>query len=183
VSEKERVKSLVRAAFAQVEYPGDWCLRCSNEGTEPFLLEAEFAGKNDWQSLDPQFLDQAPDGFATALSFFSDEAFHFYLPAYLLADLDGRLVHSNPVFHLTHGLDESTKDVRVNPRRYGERTWWECARYQFAVFNQEQAEAITAYLKYKRQAGELVEQEERQIDEALGNYWSGRAAGRRHAAG
>ena len=36
---------------------------------------------------DPSTLiDRAPDGFGSALSFFSDEAFRFYLPAYLIAD-------------------------------------------------------------------------------------------------
>ena len=70
-------------AFAAVEYPGDWCLRDSNEGDEPHLLEKEFAGKCDWRTLDPAFLDRAPGGYASALSFFSDEAFRFYLPAYI----------------------------------------------------------------------------------------------------
>jgi hypothetical protein len=38
----EQVKAQIRAAFAQVEYPGDWCLKNSGEGTEPLLLEQEF---------------------------------------------------------------------------------------------------------------------------------------------
>ena len=58
---------------------------------EPYLLEEEFKGKTDWQLLDSEFIDQAPDGLASALSFFSDEAFRFYLPAYLIADIDGKL--------------------------------------------------------------------------------------------
>jgi hypothetical protein len=104
----EQVKSQIRSAFAQVEYPGDWCLKNSSEGTEPLLLEQEFKGKTQWETIAPEFLDRAPGGYASALSFFSDEAFHFYLPAYLIADLDGNLQFTNPVFHLTHGLDRSS---------------------------------------------------------------------------
>ena len=73
----ETLKTLIRKAFAEVEYPGDWCLRGSNEGNEPYLLEQDFAGKCDWRTLDPAFLDRAPGGYASALSFFSDEAFRF----------------------------------------------------------------------------------------------------------
>ena len=175
MSEKEQLKDLIRAAFAHVEYPGDWCLKGSSEGHEPLLLEREFAGKDDWRLLDPRFLDQAPEGFASALSFFSDEAFHFYLPAYLLADLDDRLERSDPVFHLTHGLDDATRDQRINPRRYGERTWSEHARYKFATFNREEAGAIAGYLRYTRNTAELSGIERRRIDQALANYWSGRA--------
>ena len=94
----DALKSQISDAFSHVEHPGDWCLRGSNEGDEPYLLEQEFKGKSDWRVLDPKFIDQAPDGFGTALSFFSDEAFHFYLPAYLLADIDGLLEQHDPVF-------------------------------------------------------------------------------------
>lgn len=164
----EAVKALIRAAFSGVEYPGDWCLRGSNEGDEPYLLQKEFAGKGDWRSLDPAFLDQAPGGYSSALSFFSEEAFRFYLPAYLIADLDGRLASANPVFHLTHGLEDRAKTEKVNPRRYGERTWFESARHKFAVFDRGQAAAIVAYLELKRESDEF---ERSAIDQALENFW------------
>jgi hypothetical protein len=171
--ESEALKALIRQVFSGVEYPGDWCLRGSEEGEEPYLLEKEFAGKNDWRSLDPSFLDQAPEGYASALSFFSDEAFRFYLPAYLLADIDGHLADANPVFYLTHGLADCAKTEKVNPRRYGERTWFEAARYKFAVFDRAQAAAIVAYFELKREADEF---ERVAIDQALENYWRERAA-------
>ena len=66
----ETVKSRIRDAFLGVEYPGDWCLRGSDEGEESFLLEQGFKGKSDWQSLDPAFLDRAPAGFALGAQFF-----------------------------------------------------------------------------------------------------------------
>ncbi len=169
----ETVKTLIRDAFSGVEYPGDWCLRGSNEGDEPYLLEKEFADKNDWRSLDPSFLDQAPDGYSSALSFFSDEAFRFFLPAYLIADIDGRLASATPVFHLTHGLEDRAKTEMVNPRRYGERTWFESASHKFAVFDPAQAAAIVAYLEFRREANEF---ERVAIDQALENYWRHRTA-------
>jgi Family of unknown function (DUF6714) len=163
----------IAAAFGGVEYPGDWCLRGSSEGDEPYLVEREFRGKTDRNALDPAWLDRAPDGFASALSFFSDEAFHFYLPAYLIADLRGQLQYSDPVHHLTHGLDDSSRHERINPRRYGERTWFEHARHQFAMFSKQEAAAIVAYLTLKRTADEF---ERGRIDQALKNYWYDRGA-------
>ena len=170
----EALKAQIRQAFSGVEFPGDWCLRASNEGDEPYLLEQEFKGKTDWQALDAAFLDRAPDGYSSALSFFSDEAFRFYLPAYLIADVDGRLESANPVFHLTHGLTDTARAERINPRRYGERTWFEAARHRLAVFDKAQAMAIVAYLEFKREADELARAS---IDQALANYWRRRSVG------
>jgi len=172
MSERAAVRTQITQAFATVEYPGDWCLVNSREGTEPVLLEAEFKGKRDWRLLEPVFIDQAPDGFGTALSFFSDEAFRFYLPAYLLADLDGALRQANPVFALTHGLDQGSRGEKINPRRYGERTWFDHARHKFAMFNAMQVAAIAGYLLYTLEHGDITDFEKRQIREALRNYWT-----------
>jgi hypothetical protein len=169
----DALKSLITDAFAHVEYPGDHCLRGSSEGDEPYLLELEFKGRSDWRVLDPNFIDQAPDGFGTALSFFSDEAFHFYLPAYLLADIDGLLERHDPVFHLTHGLTDAEYGEKINPRRYGERTWFDHARHKFAILTRREAAAIVAYLTYKREDCDL---DQERIDQALQNFWLNRAA-------
>ena len=165
------MKAALRRAFSKVEYPGDWCLRGSNEGDEPYLLEAEFKGKSDWTALDAEFLDQAPDGFGTALSFFSDEAFHFYLPAYLIADIDEKLKQHDPSFQLTHGLDDASRGKKINPRRYGERTWFEAQRHKFSMFSKQEASAIVDYLRLRRDRDEIVRAT---IDQALENYWNGR---------
>jgi hypothetical protein len=173
MDDKEKVEAQITSAFAAVEYPGDWCLRGSNEGDEPYLVEKEFKGKTDWRILDPTFLDQAPDGYGSALSFFSDEAFHFYISAYMIADVRGQLERADPVHHLTHGLDESSRRERINPRRYGERTWFEHAQHKFAIFSREEAAAIVGYLALRRDADDF---ERQRIDEALDNYWYERAA-------
>jgi Family of unknown function (DUF6714) len=170
------LKDQIQAAFGAVEYPGDWCLIKSREGTEPLLLKKEFKDRDDWRVLDASFIDQAPDGFGTALSFFSDEAFHFYLPAYLLADLDGLLKQADPVFHLTHGLDSKSGSEKINPRRYGERTWLDHARHKHAMFNAQERAAIVSYLNYRRDSAASTDFEKTQIDEALAIYWSRRQA-------
>jgi hypothetical protein len=172
MNKADTVKAQIVAAFAHVEYPGDWCLRDSNEGDEPYLLEQEFKGKTDWRILDAEFIDQAPSGFGSALSFFSDEAFHFYLPAYLIADIDGLLERTNPSFHLCLGLDDESRNERINPRRYGERTWLDEAKYKFSIFNDAEATAIVSYMTFIREHDEFNQQ---LIDQALKNYWLERA--------
>ena len=168
MSDTDAIKTMIRDAFRGIEYPGDWCLRGSNEGDEPYLLENEFKGKTDWQSLDGTFLDQAPDGYASALSFFSDEAFRFYLPAYLIADLDDQLGSADPVFHLCFGLGDGHASEPVNPRRYGARTWSAEAQHKFQLFTAPQAAAIVAYLKHKATQDDF---QRKMIDQALRNYW------------
>lgn len=170
----DTLKSQIQAAFAAGAYPGDACLRGSDEGVEPFRVERDFRGKTDWRTLDPAFIDQSPDGLGSALSFFSDAAFRFYLPAYLLADLDGLLVRAEPLYHLTHGLRDAARGEPINPRRYGAETWLERTRRRFAPFTPAEAAAIVAYLRYQADVEPL---DRERIDQALRNYWLGRADG------
>ncbi len=67
----------IEQAFSQVEYPGDENLTDSTYGEEPEALINEFQGRTDWTTLTPKFLDQAPDGWGSALSFFSAAALQF----------------------------------------------------------------------------------------------------------
>lgn len=170
----EEIKAIIRSAFADVEPPPRWCISGSVEGDEPASLRAEFAEVPDWSTLSPSFLDQTPDGFGSALSFFSDEAFRYYLPAYLIADLDESLDRVDPVFHLTHGLTSSDSQ-RINPRRYGDRTFGDAARHRFSLFTYLQCTAIAAYLIYKAQRDDFFAES---IRAALDNYWSVRADSR-----
>lgn len=175
--DRDSLKSEIAQAFSSVTYPGDWCLKGSTEGEEPFLLEKEFKGKTDWKVLSPEFLDRAPDGYGSALSFFSDEAFRFYLPAYLIADIDGKLDSCDVVFYLTGGLAEGAEESKVlNPKRYGERTWWDYHTFRFSVFSREQCAVIAEYLKFKSDPEPLDSGKDR-ISRALENYWGPRANG------
>ena len=166
--------TMIKEAFSGTEYPGDWCLKGSTEGDEPYLLENEFKGKDDWTILDAEFLEQAPDGFGSALSFFSDEALHYYLPAYMIYDLQGEFEEIEVFQRLTHGLDDSSKNECINPRRYGNRTWYDEAIHKFSMFNKKEVTAIVAYLEFKKEYDEeLLDYEKEEIQQALKNYWYG----------
>ena len=169
----EQLQDQIRRAFTTTERPPPGTIHTSNESDEAGpLLEADFAGVTDWRDLDAPFLDQAPSGYGSALSFFSDEAFRYFLPAYLLADLDDQLDRPDPTFHLCHGLTDALADQPVNPRRYGARTWAEAARARLAGFTTAEAAAITAYLEHRAVVDEINRDDIRQ---ALARYWRVRA--------
>lgn len=168
------LKQLIRNSFSDVERPPPWCLSNGVEGDECEALRRDFEDVPAWDSLTPEFLDKTPNGLGSALSIFSDEAFRYYLPAFVIADLDGCLQRSDPVFHLTHGLDQS-KDVKINTRRYGERTFGDLAHYRFSVFDRKQATAILEYLLYR---AALDEPDVPSIRLAIDTYWADRASER-----
>jgi hypothetical protein len=93
-SAAEFLKELIRRAFAHAPYTGDDAL-VRSAGDEPDEVVELFRGRNDWRLLAPDFVDRAGAASPSALSFFSAGAFRFYLPAFLLADLDGRLVYTD----------------------------------------------------------------------------------------
>ena len=174
------IEELVREAFRTVEAPPAWALRGSSEGDEPYRLEEEFKHVPHWSAVDASYLDQAPVGLSTALSFFSDEAFRFYLPGYIIADLHGSLSQTDLVFYLCGPFGER-RSKQISPRRYGARTWFDAARHRFSVFDAEQSRAIVAFLLWKRERSDIPI-DVAAIDEALGEYWRGRAAAPSHPA-
>jgi len=175
----EEVVEKIRSAFGGNEYPGDQYLQGSSEGCEPFEEVGPFQGRRDWQAIEADFLD----AHAGALSFFSEAGFRFFLPAYLIADLEGRLQYADPLFHLTHGFSDGEVEAPtkgrtfrikfgrsqfVNPRRYGAMTSHDHACYRLSVFTREEAQAIVAFLQFKRQADPLAQEV---IDAALHSFW------------
>jgi hypothetical protein len=181
---KEAVINLILAAFGETEYPGDNFLRGSFEGTEPYEETATFKGKTEWGKLDSGMLE----AHSSALSFFSEGAFRFFLPAYLIADLRGELMTAEPLFHLT-GFSVSSIQVPVNsrvftrkgggstlmnPRRYGAMTFADYARCRLSVFTREEASAIVVYLNYTRET-DTHGINTPQIVEALNAFWLDRA--------
>lgn len=165
----------IKQAFAEVEKPSSWNLANSREGTEPAALEREFSEVPSWDLLTSEFLDETPEGFGTALSFFSDEAYRYYLPAYLIASVSEELQRVDPVFYLTHGLDENSKEKLINRRRYGSRSWHDYAIFRNSVFSADQASVISAYLRYQLTKATITEAERKRTEEALHNYWVIRA--------
>jgi hypothetical protein len=182
----QRVIEHIRQAFRDTERPGDAFLQGSHEGCEPGESVAPFIGVTDWSQLNPTVLDAS----YTALSFLSEGGFRYFLPAYLIADLQDRLQTADPVFHLTNGFSDRVvmlpagprvyektigKSAFVNPQRYGAMTWHDHAHYQLSVFTREEAGAILAYLEYKRDADPHGLNAE-EINAALDSFWRDRAA-------
>ena len=162
---KEAVIQQILEAFTANTYPGDAFLQGSFEGCEPFEETGAFKGRTDWTTLDAAMLDAR----YTALGFFSEAAFRFFLPAYLFADLRGELRTAEPLFHLTGGFivfsaqlpagphahtRKTGGSTLLNPRRYGAITFEDYARYRLSVFTREEAKAIVAYLRCKQESDE-----------------------------
>ena len=122
-------------------------------------------------------------------SAFLEAGFRYFLPAYLISDLRGRLQTADPLFHLTHGFSDWTTEVPagdrtlvirhgrsafINPRRYGAMTSYDYARWRLSVFTREEANAIVAYLEFKRDLDPNVI-DRTAIDAALKSFWLERA--------
>ncbi|MBX7539443.1 DUF6714 family protein [Qipengyuania sphaerica] len=144
----------------------------STQGEEPYETAEAFADKEDWTALEGQWVDQAANGWASALSFLSDEAVCFYLPAWLVADLRGQLMTSDPTFQLTHGFTVGTQEARIWPRK--EATWTEYTKRRWASLTQAQVLAVVHYLEWRREQD--VDDLDHGIEEALAFYWYKRAA-------
>ncbi|MHB9026698.1 MAG: hypothetical protein ACYC7E_21410 [Armatimonadota bacterium] len=183
---RDAVIETIQRAFEATPYPGDAYLQGSFEGCEPYEEVEPFKGRSDWRAIPAEFLD-ARGG---ALSFLTEAALRFFLPAYLIADLRGKLRYADPLFHVTHGFFDFTvkipqgdrvfeihsgKSALINPRRYGASTAEDYARFRLSVFTREEAGAIAAYLQYKR-VSEPEEFQNEQIDAALESFWLERAA-------
>jgi hypothetical protein len=181
----EAVIAIVQSAFDPDEHPGDRWLQGSFEGCEPYDEIGAFTGLHDWRALDAAFLDQH----YTALSFFSEAGFRYYIPAYIVADVRAELKTADPIFHLTGGfVDFSTtmevagetfvrssgRTCLINPLRYGAMTFLDYARQRLSVFCREEAAAILAYLEFSRES-QWHEYSRDAIDRAIVDFWRARA--------
>jgi hypothetical protein len=182
---KDAVINIIYEAFANSEYPGDDFLLGSKEGREPFEEIEPFKGQHDWMEVNPKLLDTQ----YVALSFFSEAGLRFFLPAYLIADLNDELQTADPLFILTNGFSEFSlkqkiesrvfvrkfgKNTFVNPNRYGAMTFYDYSRYQLSIFTREEAMAIVFYLEYKL-GNDPFGVDKEQIEAALNSFWLERA--------
>jgi len=175
MSQKEELKAQIHTAFSTAVFPGKGKLSHSDESDEATSVETEFADKPDWSEIDASFLDQAPQGFSTALSFFTNEAFRFFLPAYLIADIDEKLECVDVIFHLCHGFDEESKDQLINPERYGNQTWFDYSSKRLSEFTPAESKAVIEYLEFKTQSEYVVDFEVESIRQAIDNFWKAKA--------
>lgn len=179
--EKNSVIDAIYEAFGSSEYPGDDYLIGSKEGREPFEVIEPFKGQQDWMALEPKLLDR----YYSALNFFSEAGLRFFLPAYLIADLNDELQTADPMFVLTHGFSDVSfkqrietrvfirktgKTVFVNPNRYGAMTFYDYSRYRLSIFNREEARAIVLYLEYKLE-NDPYDVDKDQIEAAMNSFW------------
>lgn len=184
--ESQQVIDLIREAFRETSHPGDAFLVGSREGCEPSEVIAPFLGVADWSQVAAEVLDANSE----ALSFFSEGGFRFFLPAYLIADLEGQLQIADPLFHLTGGFSDAVvrlptkarvyektigKSALLNPRRYGAMTFYDYARYRLSIFTCEEAGAILAYLEYRRDS-DSNGIDTFSITAALDGFWRKRTA-------
>ncbi len=170
--EQHHLIEAIKDAFRERSDPGDDPLCGSKYGDEPAEYALEFRGL-DWRTLHPGFLSYH----SAALSFFTDEAFAYFLPAFLIADVLGEAGNANPVFHLTRGLSEELSSDRKehNPgvQQTGTVDWHAYALRRLSGFTPPERHAITRYLEYR--AAHSWDFTADKINAALDSYWQSSA--------
>ncbi len=144
----EELNSLIRSAFADVQYPGDdniaGCSRIGCDDCDP--IAAYFKGTT-WQEHNLQTLAGYAD-----IGFFYLEALHYYLPAYMLAEIENRRLaelhfgqleeyedYPDPLPNLDICGQVSSNEVESIQRH----------REKFvALLSKQQRLAVTEYLKF-----------------------------------
>jgi hypothetical protein len=176
----------IRDAFEERSYPGDDQLCGSDYGDEPAEYALEFRGL-DWRTLHPRFLSYH----SAALSFYADEGFAYFLPAFMIADVLGEAGSADPVFHLTHGLyEEPSFDLTaLNPevlqasglaaddlewlqesvQQTSQIDWHAYALRRFEGFRPPERHAIIRYLEDR--AAHTWDFVAEKINAALDSYW------------
>jgi hypothetical protein len=159
-NENELIQKIV-TAFSDAEFPENDHLVNNSYGEEPALVRHHFFGQNKWNSLSPEFMD-----FDGALSFFSDEAFRFFIPAFMIADINEQLNFNNPAVRLCWAVTPQSENNKI-AEVFGGGTIGERAKACFEKFSEEERSAIVSYLKWKlvKDESDLI------IAQALKHYW------------
>lgn len=126
----EDLKQKIKTAFADVLYPKEKISGYDNE--EGREIEAAFSN-NEWKTIKPQILNEYYD----IIPLLSPEAFHFFLPAYLLYSLD----------HFS-GFETTTEFTiyAVTPTKSDVKDSLEYWKQKFEKFNSEQMMCIYEFL-------------------------------------
>lgn len=133
----------IELAFAKVKFPGSDMIVSSGERDEPVETRRAFRDKVDWRVLDSGFLDSAPNGYASSLSFLTTEGFKFYIAAFMIADLKGELALVDPTSHLCPYVDDlitSGDRLDLDVLFDDDRCW------RLRSFDAKQCEAISRYI-------------------------------------
>lgn len=178
---KQQLIEHIIKAFDSVPPPPFWGIVSSCIGFEPQDVANDFKNRLDRYNIDPDFLDKSPNGLSSALSFFSDSAFWYYMPAYMIADVQRKLERVDLIFHLTHGFTNDSKKKKIGCDY--ERTWFDSRKYKMSYINQEQIDVVIEYLNYKKDNSRVSCFEKEKIEEALENYWQIRNKPNFHISG
>ena len=151
-ADKDRVLSLVRRAFQGVTLGEGVGLR-QGQGLDDYADERTLASyraqdeKHEWSAIPVADLDR----YDSSLSFFDADGMRFHLPAYLVADLEGRLQTADVLFHLVY-------------MAHG-------AASRFNTLSRAQREAVREFLLL-RLSDAHREFEHPMIEAALRDYWT-----------
>lgn len=116
--EREELKSLVREAFADVEYPGnDNIAGCSRSALPGGCYEcdgiAEYFKRTTWQQHNTETLRGCDD----AILLFKVEALHYYLPAFMIAELDDSSDCMPNVYGAIEAAHRASVDAHISAKR------------------------------------------------------------------
>lgn len=151
-AEKGRVVDLVRCAFHGVLL-GEGVGLLQGQGLDDYADERTLASyraqdeKHDWSAISITDLDHCH----SSLSFFDADGMRFHLPAYLVADLEGRLQTADIVFHLVHSAPGGES--------------------KFKTLSPSQRAAVRAYLLLRLSDAHCAF-EHPMIQTALRDYWT-----------
>jgi len=137
----------IDSAFSQVHFPGEKSIVIGNlKDDEVINTRIVFEQEKDWRLINSTILDTAPNGLASALSFFSPKGFCFFIPAFMTADLHGKLLRVDPTFFLCLHIGALTTPDGVVLKTNINRDFPNETAARLGVFNRQQCEAIACYL-------------------------------------
>lgn len=146
-------RELIEEPFSDVPYPGD-----DNITNHPGCLECEeireyFRGKS-WRDLES--LDLYP---YQALSLFTPEAFHYFLPGYMLATLNANGPALDMVAYGVISLGGYRGQADASIEKH--------AISRLCLFTKEQREVIAEYLRFIKNSDQSVFPADEDIDFAI----------------
>lgn len=137
---KDDVLKTIQAAFQDIPYPGDdhIAYRKSIPEAEESRVAEFFRGKR-WEEITAKTLQEDYRGDGSCLAFMSDEAFIYYLPAYMVIAIqeyeEADVIADSAVF----ALSPPKGDIAHL------RPWWQ---ERVAGFTKRQREAILLFLQF-----------------------------------
>lgn len=146
ITPKRALVEQIERAFANVPYPGDngICAGLTDAerrlGTEEAEVEAAFRGRF-WRDVPAEVIEHH----YASLSLFSPQAYHFYLPAYMLAAL-GVLRRPPDHPHVGYAIKDAVIWSLTPPKSQDSATEWFLGRV--TGFSSEQKAAIRAFLHW-----------------------------------